>query len=129
MARIYIEGHFYPESLKEQVIREYQSGYSMSYLRGKYGIRGANTIRRWLHAKGLRTIPRKNYLATVKSPSSHQANDPAGSVPDVAQLQQQLKAAQRQLEDAQIKAEMLERLIELAEQRHQISIRKKGGTR
>ncbi len=41
----------------------------------------------------------------------------------------QLKAAQLQLEDAQIKAEMLERLIELAEQRHQISIRKKDSTR
>src|SRR5688500_8378766 len=120
MARIYIEGHFYPDSLKAQVIREYQSGYSMSYLMRKHGIRGANTIRRWLLAKGLRPIPRKNYLAVVKTSSPHKPEDQSGDQADVAQLQQQLKAAQRQLEDARIKAEMLERLIELAEQRHQI---------
>lgn len=129
MTRKYHEGFFYPDSLKQQVIREYQSGYSMNYLREKYDIKGCDTIRRWLHAKGLRTISRKNYLVKMKSTSNDHAEKKNGQQPDVEQLQKELKAAQLRLEDAQIKAEMLERLIELAEQRHQISIRKKGDTR
>lgn len=129
MTRRYQEGYFYPDSLKEQVIREYQSGYSMNYLRGKYDIKGCDTIRRWLHAKGLRTIPQKNYLVKMTSSSNNPSEKKNEQQPDIEQLQKQLKEAQFQLEDAQIKAEMLERLIELAEQRHQISIRKKGGTR
>jgi hypothetical protein len=129
MTRTYQEGYFYPASLKEQVIREYQSGYSMNYLRIKYDIKGCDTIRRWLHAKGLRTIPQKNYLAKMTPSASNQSPKNSGQQPDIEQLQQELKAAQQRLEDAQIKAQMLERLIELAEQRHQISIRKKDGTR
>lgn len=129
MTRTYKEGRFYPDSFKDQVIREYQSGYSMNYLRHKYEIKGSDTIRKWLHAKGLRTFPRKNYLVKMTPSSNKPSEKQSGQQPDVEQLQKQLKAAQLQLEDAQIKAEMLERLIELAEQRHQISIRKKDSTR
>lgn len=128
MARTYQEGYFYPASLKEQVIREYQSGYSMNYLREKYGIKGCDTIRRWLHAQGLRTIPQKNYIAVVK-PSTHKPDKGNETTPDARDLALELKLAQQQLQDARIKAEMLERLIELAEQRHHISIRKKDDTK
>jgi len=122
-------GGYYPTSFKDQVVREYQSGYSMNYLRGKYGIGGADTIPRWLKEKGLRPIPRKNYLAAVNPSSSNKTTSGDNTSLDPQALQQQLKAAQEQLADANLKAEMLERMIELAEQHHQINIRKKPNTK
>ena len=116
----------YADTFKQQVVREYQNGYNLHYLQRKYEILGNSTIKRWLLEHGLVPIPRKNYLSKVKpQPTS----GPSGTQGGDQSMEQQLKALQEQLLDAQLRAEMLERMIEIAEQDHQISIRKKGATK
>lgn len=118
----------YSESIKAQVVRDYQSGYSIGSLQRKYGIKGHSTIKQWLLSRGLLVMRRKKYLTGVQTPPK---SNPSGSNPTngTPSLEQQLKALQEQLQDANLRAEMLERMIEIAEQDHQISIRKKGDTR
>lgn len=42
----------YSQALKQQVVREYESGESIYSLRNKYGICGYNTIKRWIRQYG-----------------------------------------------------------------------------
>lgn len=42
----------YSQALKQQVVREYESGASVYSLLNKYGISGHNTIKRWVEKHG-----------------------------------------------------------------------------
>ncbi len=42
----------YSQALKQQVVREYESGASIYSLRNKYGINGHNTVKRWIEQYG-----------------------------------------------------------------------------
>ena len=42
----------YSQALKQQVVREYESGESIYSLLQKYGISGHNTVKRWIEKYG-----------------------------------------------------------------------------
>ena len=42
----------YSQALKQKVVREYESGASIYSLLNKYGIKGHNTIKRWIEQYG-----------------------------------------------------------------------------
>lgn len=42
----------YSQALKQQVVREYEAGASVTSLLNKYGIAGHNTVKRWVKQYG-----------------------------------------------------------------------------
>jgi transposase-like protein len=95
---------------KQQIISEYLSGKeSYLTLEKRYGIK-ARTIQTWVRAF------RKHHPVVVDKLS-----DPGTPT--------QLAALQKQLEHTQLKNELLEEMLRLAEQHTGVDIRKKYGTR
>ena len=95
---------------KQQIISEYLSGKeSFLTLEKRYGIK-ARTIQTWVRAF------RKHHPAAADKRSD--VNSPG-----------QLAALQKQLEHTQLKNELLEEMLRLAEQHTGVDIRKKYGTR
>jgi transposase-like protein len=130
MEKVEIFLHGYPEELKQQIIREYQGGSSIEALRRKYNIKGKMTISRWLIKRGLKLSPSNVYIASsnerdLQPPKQLQEHSDKSS-PEL--LLFQIAGLKRELLAAKLKADMLERMIELAEKDHNISIRKKSNT-
>jgi transposase len=117
----------YPDYYKEKVCREYlETGVSISYLREKYKIAGHNSISLWLEKFGFKKTSRvvdgkvkaENILAM-----QHKEQKSA------EELRKRIKVLERDLEDAQLKAEAYSRMIDIAEKELKIQIRKKFDTK
>lgn len=120
----------YTVEFRQQIIREYQLGYSLGTLSRKYNIKGKMTVARWLQQAGIRPIMKKCYLAQIKSSVLQEAKSTEDNhQPSERELQQQIKVLQKQLLDAELRAEMLERMMQIAEQDYKLSIRKKPNTK
>jgi hypothetical protein len=102
----------------------------MEHLRRKYNIKGKVTISRWLIQMGLRPVSRNSYLAATKQKTLQDSKSKQKtSPPTLEELQQQLITLQEKLLNAELRAEMLDRMISVAEKDHHISIRKKANTK
>jgi hypothetical protein len=107
----------YSESFKNEVCLEFMTGrYTKHELQAKYGIKGKTRLLVWLRKSGyigasnLTIMPRKKpKLISKKSNLSRE----------------EIKT----LEDAQLKAELYARMIELAEKQYNIKIRKNYDTK
>jgi len=116
------ECHFYPESLKLAVVREYEStNVSKAYLKRKYGVSGITLINYWL----------KRYAknAYLSSKFKVMAPEPSEDTPEVHKLKQRIRQLERELEDAKLLSEAYSLMIKKAEEELKIPIRKKFNTK
>lgn len=108
--------NFYSESLKREVVREVKSGLiSKAEAKRKYGIRGCGCIIKWIRK------------FEGKLPDNRKVMDYKKSDKDA--LIKRIKELERQLEDEQIRSFGLSKMIDIAEDQLNISIRKKSVTK
>ncbi len=111
----------YTESFKLSVVQEVESGsLSIGAAKRKYGIQGDGTIRRWLEKYGI--FGNKNHL------SSRFMQSPAQKIKELqarlAQLERENAFLEERLQRSEDKAMILDKVIDLAEEKYLISVRK-----
>ena len=117
--------------LKDQIIQEYlNTGCGYRKLQAKYGI-GRTTICKWVqvyqgvHNLQPTNLQQKHYM----NPMAQKAKkEQAGTSENEAALLQKIAALEKQLAHQELRAEVLDTLINVAEKQLNISIRKKPGT-
>jgi transposase-like protein len=117
--------------LKDQIIQEYlNTGCGYRKLQAKYGI-GRTTICKWVqvyqgvHNLAPTNLQQKHYM----NPMAQKAKkEQAGTSENEAALLQKIAALEKQLAHQELRAEVLDTLINVAEKQLNISIRKKPGT-
>jgi transposase-like protein len=117
--------------IKNQIIQEYlNTGCGYRKLQAKYGI-SRTTICKWvqvyqgIHNLAPTQLQQKHYLDPMAI--SKQKNETVSS-PTQADLLQKIAALEKQLAHQELRAEVLDTLINVAEKQLNISIRKKPGT-
>ena len=107
---------FFTDSLKKEVVREVQAGLiSKAEARRKYGIKGSSNIIEWIRK------------FEGKLPDTRMTKELRKS--DKEALIKRIKELERKLEDEQIRSEGLSKMIDIAEEQLDISIRKKSTTK
>jgi transposase-like protein len=113
--------------LKEQIIQEYlntRCGYR--HLQKKYGV-SRTTICNWVQVyQGVHNLPKtnlqqKHYISPMKRKQKQADANQAALLEKIASLEKQLR-------HQELRAEVLDTLIDVAEKQLEISIRKKPGT-
>ncbi len=117
--------------IKEQIIQEYlASGCGYRKLQSKYGI-SRTTICNWVQVyQGIHNLvptalQQKHYINPMER--KHK-NKQLGSVGREVELLEKIASLEKQLAHQELKAEVLDTLINVAEKQLNISIRKKPGT-
>ena len=117
--------------LKEQIIQEYlQQGCGYRKLQAKYGI-SRTTICKWVQIyqgiHGLqRTVKQQNhYLRDMDDPQKKRLPKKHSTEQD---LQKKIAALEKQLQWEKLRADALDTMINVAEDKLNISIRKKSGS-
>ncbi|WP_373494398.1 transposase [Aquiflexum sp.] len=107
----------YSIGFKRQVVEEYESGSSISYLQKKYGIGGATTVQKWVRHFG------KDHLLNkiVRVETMDEKNR-------LKQLEQENKKLKEALADSIIANKCLETLIEVANEEYRTDLKKNFGT-
>ena len=116
--------------LKDQIIQEYLStGCGYRKLQDKYGI-SRTTICKWvLIYQGIHNIPPTSLQQSYYiDPMEKKKKKEAGNSDNEAALLQKIAMLEKQLKHQELKAEVLDTLISVAEKQLNISIRKKPGT-
>ena len=117
--------------LKDQIIQEYlNTGCGYRKLQAKYGI-GRTTICKWVQVyQGVHNLqPIDLQLKHYINPMAKKAKeDQSATSENEAALLQKIAALEKQLAHQELRAEVLDTLINVAEKQLNISIRKKPGT-
>jgi transposase len=115
----------YSNRFKEKVCQEYlETGVSLCYLSDKYQITGHHTIKGWLRTFGDDRMKKEIYGSMIMAKLRKE------DLPTtMEQMKKRIRELERQLEDAEIKAELSEKIIEIAEEQLNIQIRKKSDTK
>jgi len=118
--------------LKEQIILEYlEQGCGYRKLQAKYGI-GRTTICKWVQIyQGVNDLPRtnkqeKHYIREMNDPDKKRAPKKEITQDD---LLKKIAALEKQLEWEKLRADALDIMINVAEEKLNIPIRKKSGSR
>jgi transposase-like protein len=107
--------NYYSESFKRDVVREILNGHiSKANAKRKYGIRGCGCIISWIR-KFEESAPQHSTMDYRKT--------------DKKELIKRIKELERQLEDEQIRSFGYNRMIDIAEEQLNITIRKKPDTK
>ena len=117
--------------LQNQIVQEYlATGCGYRKLQAKYGI-SRTTICKWVQIyQGIHDLPptdlqQKHYISPMEREQKKKQQDALGNE---AALQQKIAALEKQLAHQELRAEVLDTLINVAEKELNISIRKKPGT-
>ena len=117
--------------LKDQIIQEYlATGCGYRKLQKKYGF-SRTTICKWVQVyQGIHNLPptdlqQKHYLNPMVK---REKNNQDGSSEKEQELLQKIASLEKQLQHQELRAEVLDTLINVAEKQLNISIRKKPGT-
>jgi transposase-like protein len=117
--------------LKEQIIQEYlQQGCGYRKLQDKYGI-SRTTICKWVQVyQGIHGLDRiqkqqNHYLRDMDDPQKKRLPKKKITAED---LQKKIDALEKQLKWEKLRADALDTLINVAEEKLNISIRKKSGS-
>jgi len=117
--------------LKDQIIQEYlNTGCGFRKLAARYGI-SRTTICKWvLIHQGIHNLPptqnQQSYSTSSMNSSPKKTSNQDQQTNE--ELLQKVAALEKQLEYQQLRAEVLDTLINVAEKQLNISIRKKPGT-
>jgi transposase len=107
----------YKQSQKRSVVRAVRSGMSMKEAQVAFGIRHIQSIETWVKkAKAEKADLSRDQLIIMAKKEVNTDNE-------------ELKALQTALSEAQLKIKALDTLIDLAEEQLKINIRKKSGAR
>ena len=109
---------FYREEFKRYIVKEIQSGVSQYSLSKKHNI-SLRTFYRWMITFG--------DMKPSKNPSSYPVFSSIEE--ENAYLKKELKEREKACHQAQMKATALDTLIDVAEEKLKVSIRKKPGTK
>lgn len=116
---------------KDQIIQEYlNTGCGYRKLQAKYGI-GRTTICKWVQVyQGVHNLqPIDLQLKHYINPMAKKAKeDQSATSENEAALLQKIATLEKQLAHQELRAEVLDTLINVAEKQLNISIRKKPGT-
>ena len=122
----------YPELLRKQIALEVISGkITVQQAKKVYSITGKSTVYRWVEwyklygCCGLNLTDQIHPVLTLKKSKPEKQYKPEEALTP----EQRIKQLERELEDERLLKEMYARMIEIAEQEHKISIRKKTNTR
>ncbi len=117
--------------IKDQIIQEYlATGCGYRILQKRYGI-SRTTICKWVQVyQGIHNLPPTNLqLKHYLNPMERkEKNRQEGSSEKEQELLQKIAALEKQLAHQELRAEVLDTLIKVAEKQLNISIRKKPGT-
>jgi|SRR5690606_26634712 len=121
--------NFYSEAAKRAICEEYISSTSSKMaIQRKYGIRFKSAIVNWLRTFGY-DDPRPGFNGIIPK-DQLQINCMAKSKQtDIQVLEAKIKALEKQLAEAELKATVYNTLIDVAERDLKISIRKKQPTK
>ncbi len=116
--------------IKEQIIKEYlEQGCGYRKLQSKYGI-SRTTICKWVQVyQGIHGLERtakqqSHYLRDMDDLNKKRLTK---KVPTTEDLEKKIAALQKQLEWEKLRADALDTMINIAEEKLNISIRKKSG--
>ena len=115
--------HF-PDDFKYQVVQEYlNSDFSQQELMDKYSIKGHSSITRWMCKFGLidEPVKRQMHHTTMKNGRK--------KTPEELALEAKVKELEEALEYERLRSLALDTMIDIAEEKLKISIRKKSGTK
>lgn len=116
---------------KEQIIQEYlQTGCGFRKLEKKYGV-SRTTICKWvLIHQGIHNLPptQKQQSYSTSSMNSSPKKSATEDQQSKDELLQKIATLEKQLAHQELRAEVLDTLINVAEKQLNISIRKKSGT-
>jgi len=111
----------YSRLFKLKVIEDVLGGgLSKNEAQRKYGLTGKSQVLKWMRDFGLasfKTLPPNFEAMKSKKP------------PETAALYERIRQLEKQLKDAELKAEIYSKMIDIAEQQLNIPIRKKPFTR
>lgn len=107
----------YSISFKKHVVEELENGSSYSQLQKKYDIRGAETIQKWVRSFGKDQLLNK----TVRIETIDEKNR-------LKQLEEENKKLKLALADSIIAKQMLETLVEVANEEYGTDLKKNFGT-
>jgi transposase-like protein len=107
----------YSISFKKQVVEELENGSSIWFLQKKYGIRGAETIQKWVKSLGRDHLLNK----TVRIETMNEKDR-------LKQLEAENRKLRDALADSIIANKCLETLIDVANQEYKTDLKKNFGT-
>jgi transposase-like protein len=116
MSKIKRTFYRYSNCFKEKVVQEVSSGSSISSVCRRYGIKGSSTVQGWLKKSG-----RKDLLNTVIRVKMRSEDD------KLKQLEAEIKRLKIALADATLSIDILESLVEVANEHYQTDIKKNFG--
>lgn len=114
----------YSDDFKYKVVQEYlNSDFSQKELYDKYSIGGRSSISKWMRKFGLldEPIKRRTHHTTMKKGSKKSPYELA--------MQAKVKELEKALEYEKLRSLALDTMIDIAEDKLKISIRKKSGTK
>lgn len=115
----------YSQDFRLSVVEEYLSGGISKYaLCKKYSIRSVVSLNSWLRS----FVGEETVNSPMKKKEAEKADSPSLSE-EIARLQKELKETKLALYQAQMRADVSETMIDVAEEMFKIPIRKKAGTK
>ena len=120
----------YPDDFKQKVIREVLSGQlTKEAAQRKYLLGGKSAVLEWMRKFGIENKPISKHTTIMnlqkKSPTKVETVD----MSEVAALKKKIKELELQLEYERLRTEALDTMINVAETRFNIPIRKKPGAK
>ena len=116
--------NYYTDQEKHVIIQDYlSSGKSVKEIHAKYNLRGHSKIQDWMNKFGLRE-KKENPAEKRIILKKQEITIPTGEI-----LPNRIKELEQQLEDEKLRTLLLDTMIDLAEQKLNIDIRKKSGAK
>lgn len=115
----------YSKELQLSIVSEYLSGGISKYaLCKKYNIPSSSSLNNWL-----RTFVGEETIGSDMKKKEKESLPGEGLASEVARLEKELKEAKLALYQAQMRADVYDTMIDVAEEMFKIPIRKKAGTK
>ena len=120
----------YPNDLKRKIAKEYLSGQaSYSILAEENGLRNKGVVKEFVKWYKRQLSKETSKIPTTEKMTSEDTDEsPEEATADITALRTTILALREQLSNSELRVEMLETMIDVAESELSIDIRKKSGT-
>jgi len=114
----------YPNDLKRKIALEYISGrFSYAVAAEEYGLKGKDVVKEFV-----KWYRRNSELSEVNESISMSKKSKSALDPQSSEMEKRIKELEEQLRLSKLKVELLETMIDIAEDELHIDIRKKSGS-
>ena len=104
----------YSVAFKHHIVREYERGKSVTELRRRYGIKGAQTVQRWIERYGTEGLRHK--VMTIQKPEESDR---------VKVLEGRVQELESALAQASLDRVMYETLLDVSREKYGLDLKKK----